>query len=234
MVRGGDVDDFEDLREPLGNKQQAKHRLDDAIEEIHRLCDEISIEEDVPEAAVRVYKDALDSGLPHYPSAAELTASAVYMACRLTETPRTRQEVANHSSLPRYTYNYPIHEEGSRTELRGGPVRKVNRSYTLISESLLLDPPRLSLSDFVRDYCLRLDTSPEVREVALVVADSIDEQLESGRSAGALAAGIIDYATKICDSDITQQAISDVTHFSITTIRKRRQDIEEDINPDMI
>lgn len=122
-----DEETLEALREPLETHQQAESRVDDAVMEIRRISDAIALDSNVKQAAIELYEDALEVELPFYPSVAELAAGAVYVACRTTETPRTRREVAAHSSLPRYTYNYPTHEEGERNSLRREKQRKVDR-----------------------------------------------------------------------------------------------------------
>lgn len=228
---------IESLRETLETHHQAKARLDDTIMEIRRISNDISLEPKVEQTAVEKYRETLNVGLNFYPSIAELSSGAVYASCRITKTPRTRREIELHSSLPRYTGSYPTHQEGQRTSLRGGRKRKINRSYNFIIETLSLDPPHFTPSDFITNYSRRLNIEPETEEVALIVAKKIDEELKSGRSAGAIAAGILDYATNVSSENVAQKTICEHTCFSSTTVRERRVEIESNIgegNPNSI
>lgn len=222
---------IETLQEPLETHQQAKSHLHNAIEEIDRLSDALSVDESIKQDAIDLYKKCMSSKLSYYPSIAELAAGCIYVTCRSTQTPRTRNDIAEESVLSETRYGWrgrPIWEEGKRTELGGGKARKVNRSYRIITEELGLSPSRLPISDFVQEYCNRLSASDETLEIASVVVKKVEysEDLHSGSSAGALAAGILDYSTNISESDITQKEISEVTCFTDTTVRLRRKEIE--------
>lgn len=220
---------LENLREPLDNKEKAEEVIDEAVSEIKRLADVLNLDSSVRKTATDRYREIIDVDLSFYPSVGELTGGVIYVACRTTQIPRTRGEVARKSVIPRYSASYPLRKNGERTQMRGTARRKVDRSYRLIIESLAIDPPRIPLSNFVQEYCSRLDVSSETMEIALVIAKKMEDNVPSGYSAGAIASGIVDYSTNISNSDITQKEISNFTFFSLTTIRDCRGVVKEEL-----
>src|SRR3989338_10015228 len=65
-----------------------------AFSELDRLKDKLGVGDAVIEKAAYIYRKALEKGLVRGRSISALIASALYAACRDTETPRTRKDIA--------------------------------------------------------------------------------------------------------------------------------------------
>src|SRR4030043_1598430 len=71
--------------------------LAQALGELDRLSDKVSIPPPIKEKAAVVYRKALDKGLVRGRSIAAIAAAALYAACRGSGTPRTLREIAEAS-----------------------------------------------------------------------------------------------------------------------------------------
>ena len=73
--------------------------LRQALSELATLKDKLSLSDSVIEKAAYIYRKALEKGLVKGRSISALIASALYAACRDTETPRTLKDVADLSLI---------------------------------------------------------------------------------------------------------------------------------------
>ena len=72
-----------------------------AFSELDRLKDKLAIGDPVIEKAAYIYRKALEKGLVRGRSISALIASALYAACRDTETPRTLKDIGQASNIKR-------------------------------------------------------------------------------------------------------------------------------------
>ena len=72
-----------------------------AFSELNRLKDKLAISDAVIEKAAYIYRKALDKGLVRGRSISALMASALYAACRDTETPRNLKDVEQAANIKR-------------------------------------------------------------------------------------------------------------------------------------
>ena len=72
-----------------------------AFSELDRLKDKLAVGDAVVEKAAYIYRKALEKGLVRGRSISALIASALYAACRDTETPRTLKDIGNASNIKR-------------------------------------------------------------------------------------------------------------------------------------
>ncbi len=72
-----------------------------AFSELDRLKDKLAVGDAVVEKAAYIYRKALEKGLVRGRSISALIASALYAACRDTETPRTLKDIAQGSNIKR-------------------------------------------------------------------------------------------------------------------------------------
>jgi len=72
-----------------------------AFSELDRLKDKLAVGDAVIEKAAYIYRKALEKGLVRGRSISALIASALYAACRDTETPRTLKDVGHASNIKR-------------------------------------------------------------------------------------------------------------------------------------
>ena len=72
-----------------------------AFSELDRLKDKLAVGDSVIEKAAYIYRKALEKGLVRGRSISALIASALYAACRDTETPRTLKDIGQASNIKR-------------------------------------------------------------------------------------------------------------------------------------
>ena len=77
----------------------ANRNLRQALSELSRLKDKLSLSSSVVEKAAYIYRKALEKGLVRGRSISALIAAALYAACRDAETPRTLKDVADAGNL---------------------------------------------------------------------------------------------------------------------------------------
>jgi transcription initiation factor TFIIB len=73
--------------------------LAQAMAELDRLCDKLRIPSSIKEKAALTYRKALDEGLVRGRSISAIAAAALYAACRITQTPRTLNEITKQSTI---------------------------------------------------------------------------------------------------------------------------------------
>ncbi|KKL03873.1 hypothetical protein LCGC14_2621760, partial [marine sediment metagenome] len=79
----------------------ADRNLRQALNEMDKLKDKLALGDAVIEKAAYIYRKALEKGLVRGRSISALIASALYAACRDTETPRTLKDIGNSSNIKR-------------------------------------------------------------------------------------------------------------------------------------
>ena len=72
-----------------------------AFSELDRLKDKLAVADAVIEKAAYIYRKALEKGLVRGRSISALIASALYAACRDTQTPRTLKDIGQASNIKR-------------------------------------------------------------------------------------------------------------------------------------
>lgn len=231
-----DETQIELLRTELNTQERAEELLDDAYNEIWRISTELGLSNEIATQSIRLYEKFINSNPNHYPSIAELSAGAIYATCRENGIPRTLNKISKMSSLHTWhgysseiSHNKPSRKDGERSRLRGRAYRHVNRAFRLYCDTLGIDPPRVPVENFVNHYAEELGVGDEVVEIALVTYSKLQGKDASGRANGSIAAGLIDFATNISGSDVTQKSISRVSGLTDVTIRNRRKAIEEQI-----
>lgn len=81
--------------------EPADRNFRQAFSELDRLKDKLVVGDSVIEKAAYIYRKALEKGLVRGRSISALIASALYAACRDTETPRTLKDIGQASNVKR-------------------------------------------------------------------------------------------------------------------------------------
>ena len=81
--------------------ESSNKNLRQALIELNRLKDKLSIPPNVFEKAAYIYRKALDKGLVKGRSISTIIAASVYASCRETSTPRTIKDICEVSNLKR-------------------------------------------------------------------------------------------------------------------------------------
>jgi len=73
--------------------------LSKAMGELQRISEKLHIPSIVQERAALIYRKTLKRGIIRGRSISSMVAASLYVACRMTQTPRTLDEVERHSSI---------------------------------------------------------------------------------------------------------------------------------------
>ena len=142
-------------------------------------------------------------------STASILCATVYATCRLTDTPRTLQDVAD-----------------------AGNIKKKNlqRIYRFIAKELDLHPEAYNPTEFVNRISKAVNISEKTERLAFKILNlSIQNKISTSKNPMAMAAAAVNLASVMNHEKITQLKISEASGISAVTIRDRTKEIKEKI-----
>lgn len=232
---------YNELTETIRTEDRAQERLDMATNEIGRLSTRLDVEDVVEDEALQFYRRILRTDLVNNYSIGDLTAAAVYTACRKHAVPRTLADVkaANRivmdSNLEgevviRRKYG-PDRTYTGRNILSLSGRKTLQRLYGKICDRLGHRYDVVGAEKFAERYCREFGVEPEVEEFVQVAIKMVDQEAASGSDFSNIAAGALYYASEQFDLGITQEELRQVASCSTATIRRTRDIIKESIEP---
>ncbi len=179
--------------------------LAQAMTELDRLSDKLSLPDSVKEKAALIYRKALDQGLVRGRSIAGIVAASLYAACRHTRTPRSLREVSEKALVSR---------------------KEVSRDYRLIIKELGLHMPISNPSKYLTKIAERADLSGEAQHYALEVLQQAGrEHITAGKDPLGLAAAALYIGSLKTGNKITQKEIAAATGVTEVTVRNRYKNL---------
>ncbi|MBT8242402.1 MAG: transcription factor TFIIB [Nitrosopumilus sp.] len=142
-------------------------------------------------------------------STTSMLCATVYITCRLTDTPRTLQDVAN-----------------------AGNIKKKNlqRIYRFIVKELDLHPDAYNPNEFVTRVAKAVGLSEKTERLAFkILGLASKKNVSTSKNPMAMAAAAINLAAVMNEEKITQIKISDASGISAVTIRDRTKEIKQKI-----
>ena len=142
-------------------------------------------------------------------STADMIYAAVYITCRLTNTPRTLQDIAE-----------------------AGNVKKKNiqRAYRFLVKELEIYPQTYNPIEFVTRIAKAANMSEKTERLAFKILDIADKNnISTSKNPMAMAAASITLASTINKEKISQMRISKISGISTVTIRDRTKEIKKKI-----
>ncbi|MDH5666155.1 MAG: transcription factor TFIIB [Nitrosopumilus sp.] len=142
-------------------------------------------------------------------STASILCATVYATCRLTDTPRTLQDVAD-----------------------AGNIKKKNlqRIYRFIAKELDLHPEAYNPTEFVNRISKAVNISEKTERLAFKILNlSIQNKVSTSKNPMAMAAAAVNLASVMNHEKVTQLKISEASAISAVTIRDRTKEIKEKI-----
>jgi len=140
-------------------------------------------------------------------STSSMLCATVYIACRLTDTPRTLQDVAN-----------------------AGNIKKKNlqRIYRFLAKELDIHPETYNPREFVTRIAKAVGLSEKSERLAFkILTISEKKNVLASKNPMAMAAAAINLASIMNNEKITQLKISEASGISAVTIRERSKEIKE-------
>ena len=175
--------------------------LRQALSDLNKLKDKVSVPANVLEKAAYIYRKALEKKLVRGRSIQGLVAACLYAACRNTETPRTLQDIAD-----------------------GMNIRKkdIARCYRLIFRELELKMPVVDPVKGVSRIASVADLSEKSKRKAVEILNQAkDTGLVAGKDPMGIAAASL-YLACISTGEIkSQKEISEASGITEVTIRNR-------------
>ena len=176
-----------------------------AMAELRRVASFLNLPSVVRDEAARVYQFVLQRGLVRGRSMESVIAACIYAACRSYNIPRTLDEIAGASDVPR---------------------KEIGRTYRFIIRKLGIKVKPSSPKDYISRFSSILHLSPKSQNEALKILRKADiSELTSGRGPAGIAAAALYVAALMNDEKKTQREVADVAGITEVTIRNRYKEL---------
>lgn len=190
---------------------QIDRNLAQALQELERMAANLSVPEDVRETAASIYRKAVRKNMIRGRSIEGVVAASLYAAGRMTETPRTLDDLARVTRISK---------------------KEIGRNFRIISRYLKLSIMPSKPDDYVSTFCSKLDLSLETKNRALEILKMGEElHIISGRGPTGEAAAAIYIAAMSNNERRTQKEVADVSGVTEVTIRNRYKELSEKVKP---
>ena len=184
-----------------------------ALPELNRVSSYLGLPENIRENAALLYRKCVQNNLIRGRPIETVVQAVIYAACRKAGMPRTLDEIANISGLPK---------------------KEIGRAYRAISHELGLKIPLTDPVSYVPRYVNALKLSGEAQEKAVeLLHDAMKKGLVSGRSPTGVSAAAVYIAGALAGERRTQKEVADVAGVTEVTIRNRYRELKEQLNIDV-
>jgi transcription initiation factor TFIIB len=191
-----------------GTNSSIDRNLVQAMGELDRLKDKLRIPLHVKEKAAIIYRKALDNGLVRGRSIPAIASAALYVACRITETPRTLKEVASASSTKR--------------------MRNVASSYRLLLRELDIKIPVEDPLRCISKIGSKMEIPIKTQRTAMqLLGEAKQRRAVSGKDPMGLAAATLYVACVLDGVKRTQKELAKVANVTEVTVRNRYKGLKE-------
>lgn len=181
--------------------EPADRNFRQAFSELSRLKDKLALGDAVIEKAAYIYRKAIEKGLVRGRSISALIASALYAACRDTETPRTLKDIGVASNIKR---------------------KDIARCYRLLLKELSLKMPVVDPIKCVARIASKADLSEKTkREAARILRTAEENKISAGKDPMGLAAAALYVACVSNGENKTQRDVAEAAGVTEVTIRNR-------------
>ena len=175
--------------------------LREALSELNRLKDKITISPNVMEKAAYIYRKGLEKKLVRGRSISGMIAASLYSACRDAETPRTLKDIADAANVKR---------------------KDIARCYRLLYRELNLKMPVIDSIQCISRISSKLELSERTKRYAIKILQKAQENEESaGKSPMGLAATALYLSCVQNGVSITQRDLAEASGVTEVTIRNR-------------
>ncbi|OWP55256.1 MAG: transcription initiation factor IIB [Thermoplasmatales archaeon B_DKE] len=188
----------------------AERNLSQALQELERMASNLSIPNDVRETAAVIYRKAVKQNMIRGRSIEGVVAGSIYAACRITNVPRTLEEIASVTRVKK---------------------KEIGRTYRIMSRYLKLNIMPSKPDDYINRFCSRLKLSMDARKKATEILKlARDNDLTSGKGPTGVAAAAIYIASLMTGERRTQRAVAEVAGVTEVTIRNRYKELTEKLS----
>ena len=184
------------------------------MSELQKISEKQHIPSIVQKRAAVIYRKALKKGLIRGRSIASMVLASLYVACRMTQTPRTLDEIARHSTLEK---------------------KEIARCYRLLLKELNLRSPVSKAQLRVPKIASAVEFSENTQRKAIEILGEADRlKMTVGKSPMGLAAAALYLACTMNGENRTQKMLAEASGVTEVTIRNRYKDLKRSLDLDML
>src|SRR5713226_2386942 len=181
--------------------ESADRNLRQALSELRRFSDKLTVSEAVTEKAAYIYRKALERNLVRGRSITALIAASLYAACRDREIPRTLKDLASVSNVKN---------------------KDIARSYRLLLKEMDIKMPVVDAAKCVSKIASRASLSERTKRRALEILKKAEEaRISAGKDPMGLAAAALYVSCTLEGEDKTQKDVAEAAGVNEVTIRNR-------------
>ena len=167
----------------------------------------LALPEPVVEETAYLFRKIVSKKILSGRSTSGILCATVYIACRITGTPRTIQDVANAGNVKR---------------------KNLQRIYRFLIKELEMNPETYSPSDFVTRLANSIQSTEKTRRLALFILEKVQKkEISTSKNPVAMAAAAIHIAALLNNEKISQLQIANASGISAVTIRDRAKEIRK-------
>lgn len=186
-----------------------ERNLTTALSEIDRMASQLGLPRKVRESASKFYREAVKKDLIRGHSIESVTSGALYAACRENQIPRTLDEIAEVSQAERID---------------------IGKNYRLLTRELDIYLPPVDPTRFIARFGSELEISNKTRRKAIeLIKEAKEKKLSSGKSPVGIAAATLYMAGIMEGEKRSQREVAEVAKVTGVTVRKRYQEIAEEL-----
>ena len=185
--------------------EPADRNLIQALNELNRLKDKLTISSSVLEKASYIYRKALERKLVRGRSISSMIAASLYAACRDAETPRTLKDITTAANVKR---------------------KDIARCYRLLHYELELKMPIVDSTQCIARISSKLNITEKTKRDAVKILRKVQERKESaGKEPMGLAASALYLSCVKNGASITQRGVAEASGVTEVTIRNRCKEL---------
>ena len=189
------------------SQASADRNLRQALAELGRLKDKLTISSSVFEKAAYIYRKALEKKLVRGRSISAMISASLYAACRDTETPRTLKDIADAANVKR---------------------KDISRCYRLLYNELELKMPVVDPIQCIARISSKLKLTEKIkRYAAKILKETQKRQESSGKDPMGLAAAALYFSCVKNGVYVTQRDLAEAANVTEVTIRNRFKALKE-------
>ena len=187
-----------------------QRNLTQALSELNRIADELSLPQSVKETAAHLYRKAVTQGLIKGRTIQTVVASAVYMACRQCNVIRSLEEVAKAATITR---------------------KEAARNYRYLYKQLQPEVPQVNKNALITKYVSKLKVSGVTEQLCRKIMDQAKiQRLTIGRAPEGITAASLYLACRLTEEHRTQGEIAKTAHITEVTIRNRYKELMKNLD----
>ncbi|MEM3241180.1 MAG: transcription initiation factor IIB [Candidatus Micrarchaeaceae archaeon] len=184
-----------------------------ALPELSRVASYLGLPDNIRESAALLYRQCVKNNLIRGRPIETVVNAALYTVCRQTGMPRTLDEIA---------------------QISGVPKKEIGRTYRIIVHELDLKVPLTNPVSYVPRYVAALKLSGEAQEKANeLLKRAMKKGLVSGRSPTGVCAAAVYIASALAGERRTQKEVAEVAGVTEVTIRNRYRELKKELNIDV-